>query len=284
MKAPFRALACSLFLAVALARHPAPAQNMPSNLIQNPDFTTVTYSGTKPLTTIFGEFGTGPGSLLALANWSTTGYNFVYAPNTADTGTGSGANTGKPNEAPGQYNASNGYGSTYMWGSNNGGTATLPATDPAGGNFIAADGAYETGAITQMVTGLTVGNVYALNFYWAAAQQQSFTSATTEKWNVSLGRQTSATPVVNLASKGFSGWMSQTFIYTATSTSELLSFLAAGTPSGQPPFLLLGGVDLEPIPEPSAWMMVAGFGTVGTLFEVVRRRRRAAGRADGPAQ
>ena len=281
MKESFRTLTCSLLIAMVLGHRPARAQNMAVNLVKNGTFTAITYSGTKPVTTLFGEFGTGSGRVLTLANWSTTGYNFVYSPGTADSGTSTGANTGQPNEAPGQYNAANGYGNTYMWGSNNGGAATLPATDPAGGDFLAADGAYQVGAITQMVTGLTVGNVYALNFYWAGAQQTGFTSATTEKWNVSLGGQTGSTPTVSLASKGFSGWMPQTLLYTATSASELLSFLAAGTPNGQPPFVLLGGVTLEAVPEPSAWVLVMGFGVAGTLFEVVRRRRRAACRLDG---
>ena len=224
---------------------------------------------------VYGQFGTGSGSTLTLANWTTTGYNFLYAPNTADAGTTNGANSGQPNEAPGQYNASNGYGSTYMLGSNNGGASTLPATDPAGGNFIAADGAYEVGAVSQTINGLTVGNAYVLNFYWAAAQQQSYTGATTENWAVSLGSQTFTTPTYNLPSKSFSGWMSQSFTYTATGTSETLSFLAGGTPSGQPPFSLLGGVSLALVPEPSAWVLLVGCGAVATVLGVIRRRRLA---------
>ena len=47
----------------------------------------------------------------------------------------------------------------------------------------------------------------------------------------------------------FSGWMTESFKFTANSTSELLSFLAVGTPSGNvPPFALLDGVSLTAVP------------------------------------
>ncbi len=271
LQSSFRATAC-------LALSCAVVQSASANLVQNGDFTSVSYSGGKPLTTLFGQFGTGTGSTLTVANWATAGYNFVYAPNTVDTGTSaSGANAGKPNEAPGQYNAPNGYGNTYMWGSNNGGASVIPATSPAGGNFIAADGAFEIGALTQSVTGLTVGRTYALKFWWAGAQQENFTGITTENWTVAMGTGNVAgnfvTPTVTVPNHGFSGWMQQTFYFYANNSTETLSFLAAGTPNGEPPFSLLGGVDLEVVPEFSSWMAFAGFGVACIVFECVRRRR-----------
>ena len=143
MKNSSRAIACSLLFAVALARNTAA-----DNLVQDGDFVALTYSGTAPLTTLYGEVGTlSTSNTLKLTDWSTAGYNFVYAPGTADAGTSAGANSGSPNEAPGQYNGSNGYGDTYLFGANNGGSLTL-TTYPGGGNFIAADGAYNPGAIT----------------------------------------------------------------------------------------------------------------------------------------
>jgi hypothetical protein len=54
-------------------------------------------------------------------------------------------------------------------------------------------------------------------------------------------------------SHDFTGWYSETFDYTATSTTEVLSFMADGTPNGEPPFALLDGVSLNnvtPAPEP----------------------------------
>jgi hypothetical protein len=166
-----------------------------------------------------------------------------------------------------------------MWGSHNGGASTWTAP-PGGGNFIAADGAYEQGAITQTITGLTVGQTYVLKFYWGAAQQQgTFTQATTEKWTVSMGTGVYAgnfsTTPISLAAESFSGWQQQTFFFYAGATSETLSFLASGTPNGQPPFSLLADVDLEVVPDFSNWIAFIGFGGACILFEVIRRRRAA---------
>jgi len=51
--------------------------------------------------------------------------------------------------------------------------------------------------------------------------------------------------------------MYQTFTYTASNTSEVLSFLAVGTPAGEPPFSLLAGVTMTPTPIPAAAFFVA---------------------------
>ena len=271
MKYPLRA-----FVYLLLTAAPQ-TQSADADFITDGYFQSLSYSGSKTLTTLYGQFGTGTGSTLTLANWSTTGYSFVYAPGTADAGTTTGANSGAANEAPGQYNTSSGYGSTYLWGANNGGLSTFTAyPGPANENFLASDGAYEVAAVSQIINGLTVGQLYAVKFYWAAAQQQNFSGATTENWTATLGSQSFTTSTYNLASKSFSGWMPQTFVYTATSTSETLSFLAGGTPSGLPPFVLLGGVSMDAVPEPSGWMLFTGLGFAGMLIEVIRRRRRVA--------
>ncbi len=274
-------VACPL-LTAAVFTQSAPA----ANLILNGTFSNLSYSGSEPVTTLFGQFGSHSGSTITVDDWVTSGYNFVYAPytptgsttalSTADSGTtANGANSGAPNQAPGQYNTSAGFGDTYLWGANNGGINTIPATDPEGNSFLAADGAFEVSAITQTINNLTVGQAYAVQFYWAAAQQQGFSMATTEQWKVSLGSETHSTSVFNLPAKGFSGWMAQTLDFTANSTSEALSFLAAGTPNGQPPFLLLGTVTMDTVPEPSVWLFCFVFGTLCVLAGVIRRRRAA---------
>ncbi len=278
---PVRALCCSLLLAPVLA------QTVGADLITDGYFNAVSRTATTPtLTTLFGEFGTGTGATLTVGGWSTSGYNFVFAPGTADSGTSTGANSGQPNEAPGQYNnTSAGYGTTYLWGKqNNAASPTItnyPAPNGTTANFLAADGAFQTGAITQQITGLTIGKTYSLLFYWAASQQQSFTGALSENWSVSLGNQTFATKTYALPSQSFSGWMPQTFTYTANAASETLSFLAVGsnadgTATSEPPFLLLGGVSLNAVPEPSTWALFVGFGAVCLGLEVTRRRRRRA--------
>jgi len=71
--------------------------------------------------------------------------------------------------------------------------------------------------------------------------------------------------------------MSQSFTYTATATSEVLSFLAAGGPSGAPPFVLLDGVSIIPIAEPASWMTLVGaVASVIGAFSLQRRSSRLA--------
>lgn len=282
LKTPFRITTLLVFFAMFLA------QNAFANLVQNGTFTSVTYSGGLSLTApYFGQIGpdsgTSPasGATLTVTNWATGGYNFVYNVSNVDQGTqAGGALAGQPKEAPGQFNAANGYGNTYMWGSHNGGASTWTAP-PSGGNFIAADGAYEVGAITQTITGLTVGQTYVLKFYYGAAQQQgTFTQSTTEQWTVSMGTGNVAgnfkTTNINLGAESFSGWFQATMFFSANSTTETLSFLASGTPSGEPPFALLAGVDLEVVPDCSSWLIFAGFGSLCIAFEMMRRRRHRA--------
>lgn len=68
--------------------------------------------------------------------------------------------------------------------------------------------------------------------------------------------------------------MSQVFDYTATSSTETLSFMAAGGPGGVPPFALLDSVSMHAVPEASSGVAmllgVAGFGVFA------RRRARSA--------
>ena len=174
-----------------------------------------------------------------VGGWSTTGYNFLFLPGTATT---TGAATVQ-------------YGQLYLGGSTTAGASNyFPASSPSGGNFAAADGDFGVGPITQTVTGLTAGLKYSLSFYWAAAQQRGYAGTTTEQWKVSLGSEMYATPVVTNPNQGFSGWFAQTFTYTATSASQVLSFLAVGTPVNAPPFLLLDGVSITAVAEPASWM------------------------------
>jgi hypothetical protein len=196
-----------------------------------------------------------PGFNTTLTGWTSTGYNFVYASGTADT-TGAVGNAG----------------TVKLWGPGTGSANGLTASSPDGGNFIAADGAYQVGAISQTLTGLTVGQAYTVSFWWAGAQQSGFTGATTEQWNVSFGGTTQSTPAIDNANHGFTGWVQQTFTFIADNTTDTLSFLAVGTPTGKPPFSLLDGVSVNPVPEPST-VVLMGIGLVGV--GVVRMRRRA---------
>jgi hypothetical protein len=173
-----------------------------------------------------------------VTGWSTTGYNFVFFSASA---------------------ATSPVGTLSLWGGNG------FIDSPDGGNFIGADGAYQVGAITQTINGLTVGQSYALSFDWGGAQQNGFTGVTTEQWAVSLGGQTDYTPVLTDPSHGFTGWTTTTFDFVATNASEVLSFLAIGTPDGEPPFSLLDGVSLQAVPEPSSWIFLVGVALLATI-------------------
>ncbi len=153
-----------------------------------------------------------------------------------------------------------------------------PGESPDGGNYFIADGdqAYSQ-PLQQTVTGLVKGDTYILSFYQAAAQQDgpNFTSATTEQWQVSLGSQIKDSTLMHNASESDVPWMSQTLTFTATAASEVLSFVAVGTPAGQPPFVLLDGVTLDPAPapEPATYALI-GCGLMAIPIAARLRKKR----------
>ncbi|MGH6963687.1 MAG: PEPxxWA-CTERM sorting domain-containing protein [Phenylobacterium sp.] len=149
----------------------------------------------------------------------------------------------------------------------------------AGGNFVGMDGDQGDnvgtpnvqGSISQLINGLVVGEHYTLTFSWAAAQMANRLGATTEQLHITFGGESRDTAILGIPEGGFSGWQNGSFNFTATSNSQLLTFLSVGTPSGLPPIALLDGVSLTMVPEPSTWaMMLLGFGGIGAM---IRRRR-----------
>jgi len=143
------------------------------------------------------------------------------------------------------------YGGVSLWTQANGGNVpsgnnTWDGYSSIGSahNFVGMDSDFQTSALTQTINGLVVGQQYTLTFDYAFGQQAGFTGATTGQWTFSLGGATSQTSVYSVPSAGFTGWQSESATFTATSASEVLSFLASGNPQ-VPPFALLSNVELN---------------------------------------
>ncbi len=152
----------------------------------------------------------------------------------------------------------------------------FPSTSPNGGKFVEADGdpSYR-GAITQTINGLTPGQRYTLTFDQAAGQQAGFKGPTTERWQVSLGANTQLSSQFSLLQGGVGPWQQQTMVFQASAASQVLSFLASGTPNGAPPISFLDGVSLmETVPEPVT-LSLLGVGLAGTLVFRHRAKRPA---------
>lgn len=149
----------------------------------------------------------------------------------------------------------------------------FPATSPDGGKFVEADGdPHYSSAIWQTISGLSAGKSYTLSFYQAAGQQLGFTGPTTEQWIVGFGSDTQRSSLYSLPQGGVGPWQLQTMNFVATASSQVLSFLAKGTPNGAPPISFLDGVTLQEtaVPEPGTLGLLSA-GIVG--FVALRRKR-----------
>jgi hypothetical protein len=165
---------------------------------------------------------------------------------------------------PGQY------GGLSLWDAANGGNSSWNGLAAGSGNFAAIDGDFQNQPLTQLITGLTVGKSYQLNFNYAFGQQYGFDGATEQNLTYSLGGTSFTTPTFNVTNHGFTGWQSVDATFTANSASELLSFAAYGN-LPVPPFALVSDVSLTSVPEPATWaMMILGLAGLGI---VVRQRR-----------
>jgi hypothetical protein len=243
-------------LVVAAVSIIRPAQADPLNLVQNGDFTATSVTGAGGYLCV----NSGSSCSSQLTDWSATcssgGCSGNLSPSSILIGNASAFNSAYP--SPGLY-----------WSGS--------ITPPSGGNAVAIDGDPKyTSVLSQVVTGLTVGQTYELQFYQASSMEQSFSGATTEQWAVSLGGTTQDSTLMNTASQSSTPWTQQTLTFVASAVTETLQFASLGTPAGEPPVALLGDVDLfvasqstQSVPEPvSAALLGAGL-----LGVVVARRR-----------
>jgi hypothetical protein len=146
----------------------------------------------------------------------------------------------------------------------------FPKTSPDGGNFVEADGAASyNSAFYQTIGNLQVGQEYVLSFWQAAGQQTGFTGPTTEQWQVTFGTTTKLSPLFTLQQGGVGAWQKVVMDFIASSTSQVITFLALGTPNGEPPICFIDGIDME-VPEPGA-VSIFGIGLVA-LGALSRRR------------
>jgi hypothetical protein len=259
-------LVASVGVAVLLSCIGGAPARAAANLVMNGNFSTTSLGASGGQ--IIGSSSVTGWTNAPTSNFTGYGYTFLATGTSADT------SPGMPNNASGYamlYGPDGGTGASNY-------SANGLTSSPDGGNYIIADGdpAY-SGTLSQTVTGLTVGQAYVLSFYWATAEfaPLSTPSATTEAWDVSFGSQAQATQTRTTAAKGFDPWLPVSMTFAATSTSQVLSFLAAGSPSGEPPALLLDGVSLVAAPEPSTLAVYATGLLMGGLL--VRRRVRRAG-------
>lgn len=142
------------------------------------------------------------------------------------------------------------------------------------GQVFASDALYYPGVLSQTVNGLTPGASYLLSFDYAMGQQAGFNGKNLDNyWQVAFGGATLKSGKLSLEDGGFTGWQSATMQFTATSASQVLSFLAVGSSPGAPPFMLLDNVAMESaVPEPSTLSLLGGAVLAGLL---ARRRGRS---------
>lgn len=240
----------------AIAALSAGLAHASTNLVTNGNFESTTNGTNKQLAST----AVTAGKDTSLTGWTSSdgnngGYNFVLDTDIANT----------KNSA------------IWLQSTNNGYTGS-----PDGSNVFASDAVYHPGTLSQTINGLKVGGTYTLTFDYALAQQTGFKGANTDNfWQVGFGSTIKNSTIkdssdLSITTGGFSGWKSDSLTFTATSASQVLSFLAKGDTPGAPPFLLLDGVSLTAaVPEPSTWaMMLGGLGLLGFML-----RRRAGQRA-----
>ena len=152
----------------------------------------------------------------------------------------------------------------------------------SGQYFFIADGDFTNGVdalISQVISGLSIGSPYQLSFDWGASVCTVVPPCDTlppfnSGWDITFGSNADSVNSGPVPFQSFSGWKTYSNIFTATATSQTLSFLSKGGPSGVPPLSLLDNVSLTMADAPGP----LGILGVATAFGYSRRLRRRIGR------
>lgn len=161
-------------------------------------------------------------------------------------------------------------------------THPTPITN-SGQYYFIADGDYTSGVdamISQVISGLMPSATYQLSFDWAVGQCSVVfypcgSSLTYNSgWDIGFGLSTDSVNSLAIPTQSFFGWNTYINTFTATATSQTLSFLSKGGPSGVPPLSLLDNVSLKMADVPGP----LGILGVATAFGYSRRLRRRIGR------
>lgn len=154
------------------------------------------------------------------------------------------------------------------------------ADSPGGitSNIVADDGnstyIYQA-EIYQTISGLTVGSNYLLTFYQAGARQNGAGGTADEFWLVGLGSQQQSSADMTTAQDADTAWTQQNMTFNATSTSEVLFFLAESNDNGAPPVALLQDVSLTAATPEPRYLAFVSLGILGLMAAFRKRRRRA---------
>jgi hypothetical protein len=142
-------------------------------------------------------------------------------------------------------------------------------TSQNGSQFVEMDSFANT-QISQTISSLSIGQAYNFSFYYSPRADfatETSLPASTLGLNVSLG----ATQIFALAQQGgpSMNWQKYNYQFTATSTSQTIFFVGAGTSDGYGAFL--DNVSVEAVPAP---LPILGSGAALGYFRRMRGQSR----------